>query len=152
MDAIESDELGRAKINYDKCVSCGMCLVNCPFGAIADKGQIFQLIHAIKSGTRVVAAIAPAFVGQFGPKVTPEKVVAAMKELGFADVVEVAVGADLCTLDEAKDFLKKVPAEQPLYGNLLLPVVVDDGQKAVPGICPIHLHGADPHGVYRPHD
>ena len=37
MDAIESDELGRAKINYDKCVSCGMCLVNCPFAAIADK-------------------------------------------------------------------------------------------------------------------
>ena len=28
MDAIGSDELGRAKIDYDKCVSCGMCLVN----------------------------------------------------------------------------------------------------------------------------
>ncbi|MEI3014520.1 MAG: 4Fe-4S binding protein [Ruthenibacterium lactatiformans] len=39
MDAIGSDELGRAKIDYDKCVSCGMCLVNCPFGAIADKAR-----------------------------------------------------------------------------------------------------------------
>ena len=45
MDAIGSDEHGRAKIDYDKCVSCGMCLVNCPFGAIADKSQIFQVIH-----------------------------------------------------------------------------------------------------------
>ena len=50
MDAITSDELGRAEIDYDKCVSCGMCLVNCPFGAIVDKGQIFQTIHAMKSG------------------------------------------------------------------------------------------------------
>ncbi|SFQ20622.1 4Fe-4S binding domain-containing protein, partial [Oscillibacter sp. PC13] len=65
MDAIESDELGRAKINYDKCVSCGMCLVNCPFAAIADKSQIFQVINAMKRGEKVIACVAPAFVGQF---------------------------------------------------------------------------------------
>ena len=35
-----------------------------------------------------------------------------MKELGFARVVEVAVGADLCAIEEAKDFLEKVPVEQ----------------------------------------
>ena len=45
MGAIHSDELGRAEIDYSKCVSCGQCLVNCPFGAIADKGQIYQLIQ-----------------------------------------------------------------------------------------------------------
>ena len=105
MHAIHSDEYGRADINYDKCVSCGMCLVNCPFGAIADKGQIFQTILAMKTGTRVYAAVAPAFIGQFGPKLTPERFREAMKELGFADVVEVAAGADLCTIQEAKDYL-----------------------------------------------
>ncbi len=73
MDAISSDENGKADIDYDKCVSCGQCLVNCPFGAIADKSQIFQTIRAIQSGERVYAAVAPAFVGQFGPKVTPWK-------------------------------------------------------------------------------
>ena len=50
MDAIGKDDHGRAQINYDKCVNCGMCLVNCPFGAIVDKGQLFQLIHAIQQG------------------------------------------------------------------------------------------------------
>ncbi|MBQ5334222.1 MAG: 4Fe-4S dicluster domain-containing protein [Oscillospiraceae bacterium] len=109
MDAIGVDEHGRAKIDYDKCVSCGMCLVNCPFGAIADKGQIFQLIHAIKTGKRVVAIVAPAFYGQFGPKMTPEKLTYAMRQLGFDSVVEVAVGADLCTIEEAKDFVENVP-------------------------------------------
>ena len=47
MGAIHSDELGRAEIDYSKCVSCGQCLVNCPFGAIADKGQIYQLIRCV---------------------------------------------------------------------------------------------------------
>ena len=96
MDAIGSDENGKADIDYEKCVSCGQCLVNCPFGAISDKSQIFQVIRAIQSGERVYAALAPAFVGQFGPKVTPGKLRAAMKKLGFADVFEVAIGADLC--------------------------------------------------------
>ncbi len=79
VDAIESDYLGRAKINYDKCVSCGMCIVNCPFGAIADKSQIYQLIRAIMDGQEIIAAIAPAFVGQFGPMATPEKMKEALK-------------------------------------------------------------------------
>lgn len=121
MNAIHSDEHGRATIDYDKCVSCGQCLVNCPFGAISDKGQIFQLVHAIKRGDEVYAAVAPAFINQFGPKVTPEKLVGAMKSLGFKDVIEVAIGADLCTLQEAEDFLEKVPAEQPFMGTSCCP-------------------------------
>ena len=121
MDAIGSDEEGRAKINYDKCVSCGQCLVNCPFGAIADKSQIFQLIHAMKGGSKVIACVAPAFVSQFGDKVTPAKLRSAMREIGFSDVVEVAIGADLCTIEEAEDFLKKVPAEQPFMGTSCCP-------------------------------
>ena len=121
IDAISSDEYGRAKIDYDKCVSCGMCLVSCPFGAIADKGQIFQLIHAMKEGHRVYAAVAPAFVGQFGAKVTPGKLRAAMKELGFADVIEVAVGADLCATDEARDFIENVPEKLPFMATSCCP-------------------------------
>ncbi len=112
MDAIGSDEHGRAVINQDKCVSCGQCLVSCPFGAIVDKGQIFQVIQSILQGDKVIAIVAPAFIGQFGKHSTPEKFITAMKMLGFARVVEVAVGADMCTIEEAKDFLEKVPAEQ----------------------------------------
>ena len=108
--AIRSDEHGRADIDYNKCVSCGMCLVNCPFGAIVDKGQIFQLIQSIKRGDEVIAIVAPAFVNQF-PNMTPAKLREAMKRLGFANTAEVAIGADLCTVDEAHDFLKEVPAE-----------------------------------------
>ena len=112
MDAIGSDEQGRAVIDQNKCVSCGQCLVSCPFGAIADKGQIFQVIQSILQGEKVIAIVAPAFIGQFGKHSTPGKFIAAMKQLGFSRIVEVAVGADMCTIEEAKDFLEKVPAEQ----------------------------------------
>ncbi len=112
MDAIGSDEQGRAVINQDKCVSCGQCLVSCPFGAIADKGQIFQVIQSILQGNKVIAIVAPAFIGQFGKHSTPGKFIAAMKQLGFKRIVEVAVGADMCTLEEAKDFVEKVPSQQ----------------------------------------
>lgn len=121
MDAIHSDEYGRADIDYDKCVSCGMCLANCPFGAIADKAQIFQVIQAIRSDVPVYAAIAPAATGQFGPDFTPEKMRPAFKALGFEDVVEVAIGADLCTLSEAKDFVEEVPEKLPFMATSCCP-------------------------------
>ena len=120
MNAIHSDSYGRAEIDYDKCVSCGMCLVNCPFGAIVDKGQIFQLIQSIKRGDRVIAIVAPAFVNQF-PNMTPSKLREAMKLLGFAGISEVAVGADLCTIDEAKDFMEEVPEKHPFMGTSCCP-------------------------------
>ncbi len=121
MKAIRSDAYGRAEIDQDKCVSCGMCLANCPFGAIADKAQIFQCIQAIRGEAPVYAAIAPAIAGQFGGGLTPGKMRAALRRLGFADVVEVAIGADLCTLQEAEDFVNEVPEKLPFMGTSCCP-------------------------------
>ncbi len=121
VNAISSDSLGRAEIDYDKCVSCGMCMANCPFGAISDKAQIFQLIQAMKAGTEVIAAIAPSFIGQFGKKVTTGQLITGLKMLGFSQVYEVAVGADLCTVEEAHDFLENVPEKMPWMGTSCCP-------------------------------
>lgn len=121
MNAIGSDEYGRAEINQEKCVSCGMCLANCPFGAIADKAQIFQVIQAIKSEVPVYAIIAPAVAGQFGPKMTPGRIRTAFKALGFEDALEVAIGADLCTIEEAHDFLDEVPEKIPFMATSCCP-------------------------------
>ena len=133
MDAIVSDEYGRATINQDKCVACGQCLVSCPFGAIVDKGQIFQVIQSIMKGDRVVAIVAPAFIGQFGKHSTPGKFIAAMKKLGFYRIVEVAVGADMCTIEEAKDFLEKVPNEQKYMATSCCPAWHSMIYKLFPG-------------------
>ena len=108
INAISSDEFGRAHIDNDKCVACGQCMSACPFGAIADKSQIFQLIQAIKQGDRIIAAVAPAIAGQFGPKATLGKIKTALKGLGFADVYEVAEGADMGCIAEAHHYVHEV--------------------------------------------
>lgn len=113
VDAIENDYLGRAKINPDKCVSCGMCMVNCPFAAIADKSQIFQLIRAMQEEKEVIAIVAPAIIGQFGPLATPDKIKEALQILGFSQVYEVALGADMGAMAEAHHYVEKVPEELP---------------------------------------
>lgn len=108
VNAITSDRFGRAVIDNDKCVSCGMCMVSCPFGAISDKSQVFQLCRALKEGGKVIAEIAPAFVGQFGEKITPRNIKAALQLLGFSEVYEVALGADIGAIAEAHHYVEKV--------------------------------------------
>ena len=131
---------GRAHIDQDKCVSCGMCLVNCPFGAIADKGQIFQTILAIKSDTPVIPPRWRRLLsGQFGKELTPEKFRKAMQLLGFEDVVEVAVGADLCTIEEARDFINEVPEKLPFMGTSCCPSWSVMAKKLFPRVCPLHF-------------
>jgi [FeFe] hydrogenase (group B1/B3) len=133
MKAIRSDEYGRADIDYNKCVSCGMCLVSCPFGAIVDKSQIFQTIKAINSDTPVYAILAPAVAGQF-KGLPSNKIRNAFKALGFTNVVEVAVGADLCTIEEAKDFMEEVPAKQPFMATSCCPAWSVMAKKMFPDI------------------
>ncbi|MEA5095521.1 4Fe-4S dicluster domain-containing protein [Sedimentibacter saalensis] len=117
VNAIESDYLGRAKINVDRCVSCGNCIIQCPYGAISDKSQIYQLVKALKNNNHIYAIIAPSFLGQFGPLATPVQIFEGIKQLGFEDVVEVSLGADITTLREAKEFLERVPEEHPYMGT-----------------------------------
>ena len=111
LGAITSDKFGRADIDRTVCVSCGQCMVHCPFGAIADKSQIFQLIKALQSGKKIIAEAAPSFAGQFG-NTTPAQFKAALKELGFYDVVETAIGADIGCLAEAEHYAKKVDTKE----------------------------------------
>ena len=144
VNAIESDELGRARINPDKCVSCGMCMVNCPFGAIADKSQIFQLIRALKEGGEIIAEIAPAYIGQFG-NAGPKKVKAALMELGFSEVYEVALGADMGAVTEAHHYVEEV-----VNGDL--PFLVHAGEALLPGYGGQGIQRADAHGGDGPHD
>ncbi|NCD07869.1 MAG: 4Fe-4S dicluster domain-containing protein [Negativicutes bacterium] len=115
--AIGSDYLGRAEIDDSKCVACGNCIQECPFGAISDKSEIYQLIKTIKSGKEVYAIIAPSFAGQFGALTTPEQVFAGIRQLGIQEVVEVGLGADITTLNEANEFIETVPEKEPFMGT-----------------------------------
>ena len=101
----------KAVIDNDKCISCGACVVSCPFGAITDRSLVLDIIDMLKGSEnntqyRVYAVIAPAIVGQcrFG---RIEQVVTAIKKLGFHQVVEAALGADITLYTEAREFQHK---------------------------------------------
>lgn len=132
VNAIGSDELGRAKIDEAKCVSCGQCITQCPFAAIADKSEIYQLIKSLKRGIKQVAIVAPAFVSQFGPIVSPQQIFQGIRELGFADVVEVGLGADIETLKEAIEYIQEVPGTKPFLGTSCCPSWAEMVEKFYP--------------------
>ncbi len=100
----------KASINLDKCISCGSCVNTCPFGAIQDKSFILEAIRLLKGAERwhfpVYAVLAPAIAGQFAPA-TVGQVVSGLKKMGFTGVYEVAQGADLTALREAKELSEK---------------------------------------------
>ena len=95
---------GRSFIDQDKCIQCGACIHSCPFGAIGSRAGIVKVINAIKAGKRVVAMVAPAAEGQFGKGITMTSWRTALKKLGFADMVEVALGGDLTAQAEAAEW------------------------------------------------
>ena len=117
VNAIESDDMNRAIINHDKCVGCGRCVTQCPFGAIGDKTQIYQLMKALKGKRKIYAVPAPSYIGQFGDLTNPAQLEAALKQLGFKDMIEVGLGADMTTLHEANEYLERVPEKIPFMGT-----------------------------------
>ena len=104
--AISMNEDGTVRIDNSLCLSCGACVYQCPFGAVSDKSYILPAIELLKSGRRIYVLLAPSFVSQF-TYAKPGQVVSALKALGFSQVEEVAVGADMVALSEAAELAEK---------------------------------------------
>jgi iron only hydrogenase large subunit-like protein len=115
-------------IENGKCQSCGRCISRCRLGAINDKIEFIPMSKYLGSGIPVYAAVAPAIAGQYGRNVSMGKLRSALKSIGFADMVEVALFADMVTLKEADEFSRLVNTEKdflitscccPIWVNLL---------------------------------
>ena len=132
LNALSAGEDKRTKIDYDKCTQCGNCREACPFGALDERSMILPLLLALKQHKPVIAMLAPSFVGQFGMKITAAQVIAGLKKLGFLDVVEVAVGADITTLHEAEEFMEKVPEKLSFMTSSCCPAFVAMIKKHFP--------------------
>ena len=104
--AITYTENGLCMIDDEKCVHCGHCIHSCPFGAIGSRIYAVDIIREIKSGKKVYAMCAPATEGQFGKDVSMASIRAALKKLGFADMVEVGLGGDMTAAYEALEWIE----------------------------------------------
>lgn len=111
VSAISMDANKKAHIDNNKCISCGACVYQCPFGAIMDKSYILEAIKLLKesennSRYKVYAVAAPSISSQFG-QAQVGQVVSGLKMLGFYNVVEAALGADMVAYKEAAELVEK---------------------------------------------
>lgn len=99
------------EINMDSCVNCGLCVDVCDKKNFVDKVEFLPLLNTLRTNTKVIAAVAPSIIGQFGENVSIGQIRAALKSIGFADMVEVAFFADMLTIKEAVEFNKYIQKE-----------------------------------------
>ena len=112
--AISMNHEKAAAIDNSKCIGCGACVYQCPFGAIMDKSYIVNAIDILKKSERnqggeshkVYAVVAPSISSQFSYAKLGQ-VITGLKELGFHDVIEAALGADMVAMAEAKELSEK---------------------------------------------
>lgn len=106
--AISINEEQAAAIDNDKCIACGACVYQCPFGAITDKSFILDTIELLKNNDKhqVYAIVAPSISSQF-TYAKLGQVITGLKELGFYNVVEAALGADMVAQAESLELTMK---------------------------------------------
>lgn len=104
------------------CVGCGQCAAVCPTGAIVVKNNISPVWKAIddpalKTTVQIAPAVRVALGRELGVKNGENvmgKIVAALRRIGFDEVYDTTLGADLTVLEEAEEFLQRLEDNENL--------------------------------------
>ena len=144
--AISMNHEKAAAIDNSKCIRCGACVYQCPFGAISDKSFIVNAIDILKKSNdnkdyKVYAVVAPSISSQFSYAKLGQ-VVTGLKKLGFRDVIEAALGADMVAMAEAKEL-----SEKGLLTSSCCPAFVQYIKSAFPNLVEHISHNLSPMAV-----
>ena len=147
--AIAMNDEKAATIDNSKCIQCGACVYQCPFGAISDKSYIIDAIELLKSSKaysgegdcKVYAVVAPSISSQFSYAKLGQ-VITGLKKLGFHDVIEAALGADMVALEEAKEL-----SEKALLTSSCCPAFVQFIKANFPSVVEHISHNMSPMGA-----
>ncbi len=110
---------GKAKIIKELCIDCGECVRRCPYHA---KKVVCDSLLDLKNYKYNIALPAPAFCAQFSKAGDIDTSLAALKEIGFDDVFEVARGAEVISA-KTKEYIKKNNLKKPVISSACPAVV-----------------------------
>ena len=111
---------GSASVIDEKCIACGHCVTICPVGAKTVRNDIDKVKALLLTGKDVYVSLAPSWAGVYN--VAREKMIAALKKLGFTGVSETALGAQEVSIQTAKMLNE---AESGLFISSACPVIDD---------------------------
>lgn len=99
----------------NECIKCGQCILTCPMGAIVPKYDYQKVLNYLNDTEyKVVISIAPAsrvsLINELklkGVDLT-KKLVGLLRKVGFDYVYDIAVGADLTTIEESLELIDRI--------------------------------------------
>ena len=94
---------GSAVIDHELCIFCGKCIEVCPANAKKIRSDVARAKQLISLNETVIASLAPSFPAEFD--CSAGQVITALKKLGFADVSETSIGAEIIS----KEIMKNLP-------------------------------------------
>ena len=98
------------------CVGCGQCVAVCPTGALVSKSDTDKVWKALdnsnlKTSIQIAPAVRVAIGKELGVKEGENvmgKIVAALRLMGFDEVYDTSLAADLTVIEETNEFLERL--------------------------------------------
>ncbi|MEE0420601.1 MAG: NADH-dependent [FeFe] hydrogenase, group A6 [Lachnospiraceae bacterium] len=104
------------KITDADCVLCGQCITHCPVGALRERDDTEKVMAALADPDKItIVQVAPAVRAAWGEPfgvsrefATVERLVSALRKMGFDYIFDTNFSADLTIMEEGSEFLKKL--------------------------------------------
>ena len=102
-------------LDNSECTYCGQCITHCPVGALRERDDTAKVMAAIHDPEMVtVVQVAPAVRAAWGESLgvdrefaTAERMVSALKRIGFDYVFDTNFTADLTIMEEGSEFVER---------------------------------------------
>jgi len=122
---------GQAEVVTDRCIACGNCTIVCSQGAKVYQRSIDRVNALLEGEQEVIAMVAPSYVAEFEEIPDMALFAGMLKKLGFHQLYEVGMGADLV----AKAYEKLINGDAGRgYINSDCPAIVSFVQKYHPDL------------------
>ncbi|MCF0103932.1 MAG: iron hydrogenase small subunit [Eggerthellaceae bacterium] len=107
---------GLRKLSETDCSLCGQCITHCPVGALTARDDTMKVLAAIndrskKTAVQVAPAVRTAWAEHLDLKhyeASPERMVSALREIGFDYVFDTDWAADLTIIEEVSEFVDRL--------------------------------------------